>query len=210
MPASAAVAKFAMDDQTLARLRPRDDATAEIARAISSLQLEQAAAQERLESLKAARDALMLSGTTAELRANADAVADAETDLQQLSAMAGALDKACAAAGAREAAAAFTRQFDETVAAIERASAWFAKYYRKHADALAEGLALEADAAHRRAVLVQVYNRGSHSAASPAGLPLMPRAYVGNEWRSFGALVKLPGTAEGAPIHWGDPFPFGR
>jgi hypothetical protein len=182
-----------VDDTTLQRLRPAAQTMAAIEAAMVSVLEETGRVQTRLEELKAIRPSMLLTATTAELRANADAVADAESDLEQLAALGRELDRQHRLAADAEAAGEREAKFKEAAAAIEKSNEWFKRNYLKHARALREGLELE----ERALSLVQALQR---KGALPHGLPAMARAFVGSEGRSFSYLTKLPGAEPGAAV----------
>jgi hypothetical protein len=184
-----------MDDQTLAALRPEAMTTHAIAAATARVIDETFKVQARIEELKASRPELLLTATTSELRANADAIAEVEGDLEQLTAIGRELDRQHALARDAEAAGEREKQFRAAVEAIEASNSWFRRNYLKHARALSEGLQLEQHALN----LVQALQR---KGVLPNGLPAMARAYVGAEGRSFSYLTKLPGAEPGEAVHW--------
>lgn len=118
-----------------------------------------------------------------QLRENAQAIADCETDLQQLEAIGGELDKQHARAKDAEAAGELEKRFLEAAAAIERSNEFFERNYTKHARAIAAGLELE----QRARSLVEALGRDTRGRAVsvPPGLPAMARAFVGSEARNF-------------------------
>jgi hypothetical protein len=185
-----------MDDETLARLRPAAQTTHAIAEAMVRLTEETFRVQTRLEELKAQRPELLLRATTKQLKASAEAIADAEVDLEQLGALGQELDKQHRLAVDAEAQGVREQKFREAAAAIERSNEWFRRNYLKHAKALREGLELE----QRALTLVDALRRDRRGV--PAGLPALQRAYVGGEARDFSYLVKLPGAEPGDAIHW--------
>jgi hypothetical protein len=185
-----------MNDETLQRLRPQAQTTHAIEAAMVAVMDETSRVQVRLEELRAIRPSMLLTATTAELRANQDAISDCESDLEQLGAISQELGRQhhlaveALKAGERE------QKFREAAAAIEASNAWFARHYLKHARAIAEGLALEQHAIG----LLQAFQRDRRGV--PAGLPALARAFVGNEGRDFSYLTKLPGVEAGEAIHW--------
>jgi hypothetical protein len=185
-----------MNDETLQRLRPTEPSTHAIAEALSRLTDEANRVQVRQAELRALRPSMFLTATTAELRANQDAISDCESDLEQLQAIAEELNRQYALAADAEAAGERQKQFEAAAEAIEASNAWFRKHYLKHALPLAEGLALE----QRALSLVNALQRDKRGV--PAGLPALARAFVGNEARDFSYLVKLPGVEPGEAIHW--------
>jgi hypothetical protein len=183
-----------MDAKTLSRIRPADDSASAIRAAIAVVAQERSASEQRMADHAARRTDLLLSGSTAEIRAAEEAIRDAETDVARLDAIGAPLAAQLADAVAREAGDERTEQVRTATAKIEAFNSWFAESYAKHAKALAEGLELELAA--QRAL------NALRSPVLPHGLPEMVRAHVGQDTRGLGFLVRLPAAAAGQPPFW--------
>jgi hypothetical protein len=196
-----------MDDQTLRRLQPQAQTTHAIAVAMGAVHDETARVATRQAELRQLRQQMLLNATTSQLRANADEIADCDSDLLQLDAIGKELDRQYSIAKQAELAGERQKQWQECAAAIEKSNAWFHKNYVKHAQAIAEGLALE-QIARRLMTDLTRHRPGQPPLPSLPPLPQLAQAHVGSEARDYSALVRLPASEPNtAAYHWVIPPP---
>lgn len=181
-----------MHDLTLARLRPRGHAPADIREALTALQQERDACQQRADAAHRDRTAALVAGTGWRVR-EADAVLKAAgEDLEMLGAMEPALRDRMTAAEAVEArahalvAAANT----EAAAAVQAFRAALPKYARL-AEAVAEIARLADAAGHATqyaASLARSYGVSAPQLDMPGAVTNTPTGFD----VPFAALVRLP------------------
>ncbi len=186
-----------MGDDLLTRLRPADGSVAAIRTALAAAKEEQTVAATRIAELATRRKEMLLTASSAELRAVEDAERDAGRDAERLDAFVEALDAELGVASAAEATQDFERRFACAADAITRFNVWMSKHYEKHARALVEGVELEG------AALAAINGLRRHDRTIPAGLPPRALAYVGREGRTLSALLRLPAATPGEPLFWG-------
>lgn len=179
-----------MTDLAIANFRPKNATAAAFRDTLVLLRDERAGVRQRLSDATESHPSLLLTATTAAIRAAEQAMKDDELNLRRLDALEGELSRKLAEAEEREAADAMAEKICAAAAKIEAFNEWLATLYAPAAAAIQEGLELEQAA--------WTAKRGLPLDA----LPEISRAYVGTEARGLGFLVRLPGAAGHDPFWW--------
>lgn len=178
--------------------RPKDASATAIRNALDGLKTERATLAQQIEDDTARRTALLIDGTDKEIAAAESAIREARLNIERIDAVAPDLERQLVDAVAQEAGAEREAEVHAAAEATARFNAWFQSEYSKAAAAIAAGLELE-----REAIVLRERLRNPDTRVMPAGLPELTRAFVGQERRSLGFLVRLPATEVCAePFAW--------
>jgi len=176
---------------------------ADIQSAILAVEAERASAGQRRDDAIHRRTELLLEGSASELKAAAAGITDAETDMEQLDALAAALVPKLKAAENAAYEVAQARRRAEAAEAIAAFNEWRNTKYAAAALVIAEGLKLERVAVAALDRLAENVRRDKIPEVLPPPLPPIEPFYTKNDVRTARASIRLPALSPHAePFAW--------